>query len=164
MTSQTEKTIIDIIHNVRSLHNVGSIFRTAEAIGIKQIYLTGITPSPLDILGRWENKFIKVSLGAEKTLAWKKLKSINKLMLKLKKDDFKIVAIEQDKKSHQAAWLKKKLIKNRRVVVVVGSETKGLEQEILEKVDFILEIPMKGQKESLNVAVAFGVGVYLLFD
>lgn len=152
--------MIAILDNIRSLHNVGSIFRTADAAGVKKLYLTGITPGPLDRFGRPIKQLVKVSLGAEKTIKWEKAKSAGVLIDKLKKQGYKIFAVEQDKKSipyyrarHQASGIKK-------IALVFGNEVRGLSPAILKKADKILEIPMRGRKESLNVSVAFGIIVY----
>ena len=91
--------MIVILHNIRSLHNVGSIFRTADAVGIKKIYLCGITPAPVDKFGRLRQQLTKVSLGAEHYVEWEKVKAVSKLIDKLKKQKYKIFAIEQSKKS-----------------------------------------------------------------
>ena len=93
--------IVVLLHNIRSLHNVGSIFRTADAAGISKIYLCGITPTPLDRFGRPVLQLTKVALGAEKSVPWEavRISAETKLMDKLKKDGYKILAIEQSKKS-----------------------------------------------------------------
>ena len=91
--------MIVVLHNIRSIHNVGSIFRTADALGVKKIYLTGVTPSPLDEFGRSRQQFIKVSLGAEKTVDWERVISPVKLINKLEKDGFLFFAVEQSDKS-----------------------------------------------------------------
>ncbi|MDI6717852.1 MAG: TrmH family RNA methyltransferase [Patescibacteria group bacterium] len=163
--------MIAVLHNIRSLHNVGSIFRTADAAGIEKIYLCGITPGPKDIYGRPQTQFTKVSLGAEDYLLWEKSKSALTVIKKLKKTGCKILAIEQSKNS--VPYYSLKTYKSRRqsietpaeaselkslkTALVVGNEVKGLTKSILNEADEILEIPMFGKKESLNVAVAFGI-------
>ncbi len=153
---------IIILYNIRSLHNVGSIFRTADAANIKKIYLCGITPSPLDICGKTRTQLSKVSLGAEKYVEWEKINSTIRLINKLKKDKYKIFAIEQSKKSMPYYKLSKSYILNSKFCLILGNEIKGLPLSILKKANKILEIPMKGKKESLNVAVAFGIVVFHL--
>ena len=155
--------MIVILHNIRSLHNVGSIFRTADAAGVEKIYLCGITPKPIDELGRSRQQLTKVSLGAEKYIKWEYIKNTNRLIDKLKKERYKIFAIEQSKKSIPYYSLKVKNYKLK-VALVVGNEVKGLPKSILNKADKILEIPMYGKKESLNVAVAFGIIVFYLIN
>jgi tRNA G18 (ribose-2'-O)-methylase SpoU len=157
------------------MHNVGSIFRTADAAGVEKIYLCGITPAPTDRFGRPVSKITKVSLDAEKWVTWEKVGQTTMIIDKLKRDGFKIYAIEQSKKSVPYYKLKVKSEKLK-VALILGSEMKGLSQSILKRADKILEIPMRGAmvrqahhprnikrgKESLNVAVAFGIVVFNL--
>ena len=164
--------MIVILHNVRSSHNVGSIFRTADAVSVKKIYLCGITPGPVDKFGRLRQPLLKVSLGAEKYVKWEYCKSTNRLIDKLKRDGYKIFAVEQNKKSIPYYRVKcpaksearrrrqKSNVGCKKVTFVLGNEIKGLPLSILKKADKIFEIPMKGKKESLNVAVAFGIVVF----
>ena len=156
--------MIVILHNIRSLHNVGSIFRTADAVGIKKIYLCGITPAPVDKFGRLRQQLTKVSLGAEHYVEWEKVKVVSKLIDKLKKQKYKIFAIEQNKKSIPYFKVPKSYILNSKFCLILGSEVKGLPPAILNRVDKILEISMKGKKESLNVGVAFGITIFHLIN
>lgn len=161
--------MIVILHNIRSSHNVGSIFRTADAIGVEKIYLCGITPAPIDRYGRPDEKIAKTALGAEKYVAWEKTSSIVRLIKKLKNPPagggYKIFAIEQDKKAidlfkfspHSRGGARAS-----KIAILLGEETTGIPSKILKLCDKILEIPMKGKKESLNVSVAFGVAGYQL--
>ncbi|MFH0712294.1 MAG: TrmH family RNA methyltransferase [Candidatus Jorgensenbacteria bacterium] len=156
------KEIAVVLHNIRSVHNVGSIFRTADAAGVKKVYLCGITPTPLDKFGRLRKDFIKVSLGAEKSVAWEKTGSTSRILEKLKKEGYGIFAVEQARNSVPYHKLR---TKNRKLVLVLGNEVNGLPPSILTRADKVLEIPMRGKKESLNVAVAFGIAVYgLLYN
>ncbi|TSD03156.1 MAG: tRNA/rRNA methyltransferase SpoU [Parcubacteria group bacterium Athens0714_16] len=145
-----------ILHDIRSNHNVGSIFRTADAVGVSKIFLTGYTPAPVDRFGRDVNEISKTALGAEKNIEWKKVKSISTLIKKLKKDDFLIIGVEQSKKSVDY----KKIKTNSSTVFIFGNEVKGISKSILDKCDVITEIPMKGKKESLNVSVSAGVVLF----
>lgn len=145
-----------ILHNIRSLHNVGSIFRTADAAGVSKIYLTGYTPAPHDKLGRLEQNFAKSALGAEKFVEWSKTKNIGPLLSKLKKQGVQIVAVEQD----AASTIYSKFKPKRSIALILGNEVAGLNRSILKKCDAILEIPMRGQKESLNVSVAAGIVLF----
>ena len=177
--------MIVILHNIRSLHNVGSIFRTADAAGVEKIYLCGITPAPVDIFGKPRQQLTKVSLGAEKYVRWERIKSTTKLIDKLRQDGYKIFCVEQSKKSIPYYRLSKQLsyaddrqrrIVNRKIALVLGNEIKGLPASILKRADKILEIPMQEAmvrqahhprhlgrgKESLNVAVAFGIVAFHL--
>ena len=151
-----------ILHNIRSLHNVGSIFRTADGAGIQKIYLTGYTPLPVDELGRPRREFTKVSLNAEKNVSWEHLRSLPVLLRRLQKNGYNIWAVEQSPKS---VSLKKVTVsgdKLTKVVLLMGNEVRGSSPAILEHADRIIEIPMFGKKESLNVSVAFGVVAYFL--
>lgn len=168
--------MVVILYNIRSLYNVGSIFRTADAAGIEKIYLCGVTPAPIDSFGRPRQQLIKVSLGAEHYVKWEKVKAISKLIDKFKKEKYKIFAIEQSKKSTPYYKIPKSYILNPKFCLVLGNEVNGLPASILKRSDKILEIPMRGAmvrqahhprhtgrgKESLNVAVAFGIVVFKL--
>lgn len=154
--------MVAVLHNIRSTYNVGSIFRTADAAGCEKIYLCGFTPAPIDRFGRAVSKISKVALGAEKWVAWEKIEETWRLVDELKKEGYQIFAIEQSKKSipyHKVKLSKKDLAK---VVLIVGGEIKGLPPSILRRANKILEIPMYGKKESLNVAVAFGIVAFHL--
>ncbi|MEW6408005.1 MAG: RNA methyltransferase [Patescibacteria group bacterium] len=136
-----------VLHNIRSRFNVGAIFRTADAAGINKIYLCGITPAPP------HPKINKVALGAEKFIPYEKHWQTGRLIKKLKKEGHQILALEQSKKS--APYFKLK--PNSKAALILGNEIKGLPPKILRQADKILEIPMRGKKESLNVAVACGI-------
>ena len=136
-----------ILHNIRSRFNVGAIFRTADAAGINKIYLCGITPSPP------HHKIDKVALGAQKSILFEKYSQTVKLLKQLKSQDFQIIALEQSKKSIPYYKFKSKFP----LALVLGSEVKGLPLKILKLCHKIVEIPMHGKKESLNVAIACGV-------
>ncbi len=150
------KDIYLILHNIRSTHNVGSIFRTADASGVKKIYLCGYTPTPIDRFGRKRKDVAKVALGAEETVEWKHEKSIGDLINRLKNENVKVVAVEQDKNSISY----KDFILEKDTAFILGEERNGVEKEILSKCDAVVEIPMKGEKESLNVSVATGVVLF----
>lgn len=154
--------MIAILHNIRSLHNVGSIFRTADAAGIEKLYLCGITPAPIDRFGAVRPQLAKVSLGAELTVAWEKISSAGRVIEKLYKDGFRVLAIEQDARA--IPYYRARIPKNAhaKTALLLGAEVKGLPKSLLKKCDTILEIPMHGKKESLNVAVAFGIAAFHL--
>jgi len=154
-----------ILYNIRSAHNVGSIFRTADAAGISKLYLCGYTPAPVDEYGLVRSRIAKVALGGEKTVPWEKIFSVARLIARLRQEGKKIFAVEQSKKSvpYQRLHLSKKQLTS--AVLVMGNEVKGLPAGVLNRVDKILEIPMFGKKESLNVAVAFGIVAFgLVFN
>ena len=149
-----------ILHNVRSLHNVGSVFRTAEAAGVAKIYLTGYTPSPLDEMGRMRKEIAKTALGAENLVPWEKVVSLPNLLKRLKKERIYIVGLENalgaiDYRKYKAHFP---------CALILGNEVRGLSPAILKKTDAVISIPMRGRKESLNVSVAFGVAVYKIFE
>lgn len=154
--------LVAVLHNIRSLHNVGSIFRTADGASIKKIYLCGITPAPVDVFGKPIQKLTKVSLGAEKSVEWEKVFSTARLIKKLKKDGYKVLAVEQSKNSVPLNKIPKSYILNSRFCIIVGNEVNGLPSSVLKLADKILEIPMRGNKESLNVSVAFGIAAYYI--
>ncbi|MBI3888314.1 TrmH family RNA methyltransferase [Candidatus Nomurabacteria bacterium] len=156
MTKKQENILI--IHNVRSVQNVGAMFRTADAAGIDKIYLTGYTPTPLDRFGRKRGDLAKSALGAEEFVSWEQKKSILPLLAKLKKDKFTVIAVEQDKNSVDYKTLR--LRSGQGNVFIVGAEVTGIPKNILEKCDIIAEIPMLGKKESLNVSVACGIALF----
>ncbi|MDD5547683.1 MAG: TrmH family RNA methyltransferase [Candidatus Pacebacteria bacterium] len=156
--------MILILHNIRSLYNVGSIFRTADAAGAEKIYLCGITPEPTDRFGKYRQQLTKVSLGAEKTVKWEKAVSAARIIDKLKKEGFEILAVEQDKKSIPYYQWKPaaKVTDKNKFALILGNEVEGISKSIIKKADKILEIPMHGKKESLNVSVSAGIIMFAL--
>lgn len=155
-----------ILHNIRSLHNLGSILRTAEGAGTDKIFLTGYTPSPFDRFGKIRKEVAKTALGAERLVDFEKRLNISDLIQKLKKEKFFIVSLEQDKNAVSykkfTAMYRGKLKSKRGVVLILGNEVRGLLPSVLEKSDAIIEIPMFGKKESLNVSVAAGIALFEL--
>ena len=148
-----------ILDDIRSVFNVGSIFRTADALGVDGLFLCGTTPTPLDRFGRVRNDLAKVALGAEKNIVWKYAKNITTVLKMLKKEKFQIIAIEQDRRSVDIQKVKAK----NSVALVLGNEVDGIDKKVLKCADVIAEIPMHGKKESLNVGVAFGIAGYVIF-
>ncbi len=157
-----------LLPDIRSAYNVGSIFRSADCFGVEKIYLYGTTPTPVDRFGKSnsgaQKEISKTALGAEKYIPWEYITSINKFLKKIKEENFIIVCIEQDKKSITLEnFLKnKKLKKIENILIIFGNEIEGVEKEILKKTDYIVEIPMQGNKESLNVSVCAGLIMYIL--
>jgi 23S rRNA (guanosine2251-2'-O)-methyltransferase len=153
-------TISLILCNIRSVHNVGSIFRTADCAGVSKIYLCGYTPAPIDRFGRKRADFAKVSLGAEENLKWESVFDSAALIKKLKSKGMQIVAVEQASNSidYKDVELKSP------AAIVYGNEVTGVPKEILELSDVIAEIPMRGSKESLNVSVSVGVSLFRFID
>lgn len=156
----TEKDIHVLFHNIRSAHNIGAMFRTADAIGVGHIFITGYTSSPLDRFGRPVAEIAKTGLGAEMTLAWTYEKDPYKVISTHKENGYKLIGIEQDERSLDY----KDLIPPTRSLIVVGSEVEGIDPSLRDVCDSLIEIPMVGMKESLNVSVAFGIALFRLFD
>jgi 23S rRNA (guanosine2251-2'-O)-methyltransferase len=144
------KSFSVVIDNIRSLENVGSVFRTSDALGVDKIYICGISPTPKN------EKLAKTALGAEKTVAWEYHKQTGRLVKKLKEQGVFVVALEQAEKSVSLEKFKPKFP----MALVVGHEIKGVSLSALKLSNAIIEIPMHGQKESLNVSVAFGIAAY----
>lgn len=141
-----------VLENIRSLHNVGSIFRTADGAGFEKIFLTGYTGTPPD------RRIEKVSLGAEEFIKWEKDENPIDCIEKLKKDGFSVFALEQTSDSKNI--LEMDFSKYEKVVLIFGNEVDGVSTELLALSDQALEIPMYGQKGSLNVSIAAGVAMY----
>ncbi len=172
-----QKEIVAVLQNIRSVHNVGSIFRTADAAGIAKLYVTGMTPTPLDRFGAVRKDFHKVSLGAERSVPWEYIRSATALFRKLRKDGYKIWAVEQAKNStpyHKMSGIR--MHPQIRIALIFGNEVRGIPPSLLSRADAILEIPMRGAmvrqahhprrtgrgKESLNVSIAFGIVAFRL--
>lgn len=153
-----------ILDNIRSAHNVGSIFRTADAVGISKIYLIGTTPDPIDRFGRPQKEIAKTALGAEQTILWEHSKDVFSVLEKYP-NYFKI-ALEQSKNSIDYKKIKQKdnPLAGTGNIIILGAEVTGLTKEVISKCDIVAEIPMKGEKESLNVSVAFGVFIFRFLD
>lgn len=149
-----------VLHNIRSTHNVGSIFRTADAAGVAKVILCGYTPSPTDRFGRERSDIAKVALGAEKSLPWEYAEDTTHCLEDLRSQGYFIAVLEQDAAAQNI--LEYSLPTDRSVALVLGNETEGISEEILKLSDVILEIPMHGTKESLNVSVAAGVALFTL--
>lgn len=160
MTNTNKPQVVVVLNNIRSNENVGSIFRTCDAAGVSKIFLCGYTPAPLDRFGRPNKALTKASLGAEKSVEWQKAENLVEIIERLKIEKFKIIGIEQDKRS-----VNYNLISNLpdgeagdcNLAFVFGNEVDGLSKEDLALCDVVAEIPMRGKKESLNVAVSVGV-------
>lgn len=156
------KNVVLVLDNIRSVHNVGSIFRTADASGINKIYICGTTPAPIDRFGRKRSDIHKSALGAEENIKWEYFKTTAEVVDKLKSSNkkFSIVALEQSNKS--VDYKKVKVSGN--TAIILGNEVDGIADEILAKCDTIAEIPMMGKKESLNVSVATGVFLFRIMN
>lgn len=149
---------IAILDNLRSVHNVGSIFRTSNAVGIDTIILCGTTPTPIDKWGDRRKDFAKVALGAEDSIVWEYVESTKDAVEKLKQEGFYCIALEQGEGS--VDYKSVEVSNKNNVAFIIGNEVEGVTEEILQLCDVLAEIPMLGTKESLNVTIAFGIGVY----
>jgi len=138
-----------ILDNIRSMYNIGSVFRTADAFRIEKIYLCGITASPP------HKEIRKTALGATESVDWEYVKEIGDLILKLKSENFKVLAIEQTEGSQNLSEFN--LIPDEKYAIVFGNEVDGVQQEVINQSDFCLEIPQAGTKHSLNVSVCAGI-------
>lgn len=154
--------VVAVLDNIRSVYNVGSIFRTANAAGFDKIILCGITPTPLDKKGRRRSDFAKVALGAEESVSWEYQEKVEGALTELKKDGCYCVAIEQDETA--VDYKEVSLEGKTTVAFVIGAEVEGMNKDTLALCDVIAEIPMLGSKESLNVTIAFGIAVYRILD
>lgn len=141
-----------LAHNIRSMHNIGSIFRACDGAGVGKVYLTGYTACPP------RREIAKVALGAENAVAWEYRKDPTLLVDELKKEGVQVIALERAKKSADIRKFKPK----KPFCLIVGNEVDGVEKELLKRADTVVQIPMRGQKESLNVSVAFGIAIYRL--
>ncbi len=151
-----------VIDNVRSVMNVGSMFRTANALGIGRVILSGIAPGPLDRFGVPRKDFAKVSLGAEQSVTWEHVPETLALVETLRAEGWHVIALEQDPRAEDYKEIK--LEGFEKVALLVGPEVEGVSRAVLDRVSCIAEIPMKGSKESFNVSVAFGIAGYRFFD
>ncbi len=155
------REIIVVLHSIRSLHNVGSIFRTADGAGVSKLYLCGITPTPLDRFGKMRPELAKVALGAERNVPWEHSVSTARIVKRLKAKGYHIFALEQAKDS--VVYDSPKVLRGaKKIALILGDEVRGIPPSILKLSDMILEIPMYGKKESLNVSVAFGIAAFAL--
>lgn len=141
-----------LLHNVRSAHNVGSIFRTADAAGVERIFISGYTPVPVDRFGRVQKKIAKTALGAEKSVPWEHHFPVSRLINDLR-NRYEVVGVEQD--SHARDY--RTFVVKKPTVFIFGNEVHGLSRALRKKCDTLVEIPMRGTKESLNVSVAAGI-------
>lgn len=160
MKETKEISNILILPDIRSAINVGAIFRTADAVGIDKVYLVGTTPRPTDQFGRIQKDIAKSALGAETWVPWEYKEKIVPLINSLKKKGYEIVALEQDEKSIDY----RKYKKASKIVFILGPEVSGLNKNILKYCDKVIEIPMHGKKESLNVSVATGVALFRILQ
>jgi tRNA G18 (ribose-2'-O)-methylase SpoU len=156
--------IILIAHNLRSTHNVGSLLRTAEGLGVERVYLTGYTPYPVQkndprlphLARKTDKQITKTALGAEKLVKWQHQDELDDLIEQLRRENFTIIALEQGPNAVKLSDFKPP----EKIALIVGREVEGIEPEILKQCDRIVKIPMLGQKESFNVVQAAAMALY----
>lgn len=144
-----------IAHNIRSLHNVGAIFRSADAFALERLYLTGYTPTPP------RKEIAKVALGGEDRVEWEPREDVLSLIADLKKEGFKVVALENAPGSTDLSAFAENADLTK-TALVLGSEVEGVPADVLAACDAAVEIPLPGKKRSLNVSVATGVALFVL--
>ena len=152
----TKTPIIVVLDNIRSLNNVGSVFRTSDAFLIEKIYLCGITAIPPN------REIHKTALGATESVDWEHKEDTLALVKKLKSEGIVVAAIEQAESSIMLD--KFSLESNKKIAIVFGNEVKGVQQEVVSESDYCVEIPQKGTKHSLNISVSCGVVLWDLYQ
>lgn len=154
------KNCVLVLENLRSVENTASIFRTAEGLGVFKIILVGTTPAPVDRFKRKRKDFAKVSLGAEEMMPWEYYADSSEPILTLKAGGFQIISLEL---THDSTPLQKASA-GRKFALIVGNEVEGVSSYSIRSSDLIVEIPMLGRKESLNVSVSTGIALYELLQ
>ena len=150
-----KKPLVVVMDNIRSMHNVGSVFRTADAFLISGICLCGFTPQPP------HRDIHKTALGATDSVEWEYVEDTLELVEKLKEEKIKVLAIEQAEKSTMLQDFS--IIQNQKYAVIFGNEVKGVQQKVVSESDYCIEIPQLGTKHSLNISVSVGVVLWDLF-
>jgi len=156
--------IIVIAHNIRSAHNIGSIFRTCEGFGVSKIIISGYSPYPKlendtrlpHLVEKLTNQIHKSALGAESLVAFEYQKDLN--LNALREDGYVIIGLEQDKRSIPVNEYRT----TKKIVLILGEEVNGITEDLRDQCDELIEIPMSGKKESFNVSVAAGIALYAL--
>lgn len=159
-----DREIVVIAHNIRSAHNIGSLLRTCDAMGVKEVILSGYTPYPKarhddrlpHIADKVNGQIVKTALGAEKSQSWRHAPVIGEVLEKASKDGYTLCSLEQSKGSIALDKFKPP----KKAALILGNEVAGLEKAVLDKSDYIVEILMLGQKESLNVIQAAAIALY----
>ena len=148
--------LIIVLDDIRSLNNIGSIFRTCDAFKIEKIYLCGITATPPN------RKITKTAIGSTESVEWLYFDKINDLILNLKNQGFKIWAIEQTENSKTLSQMEV-IESNKKHVLIFGNEIDGVKQEVINNCDDVVEINQYGTKHSLNVSIAAGIVIWNFF-
>jgi 23S rRNA (guanosine2251-2'-O)-methyltransferase len=145
-----------LLDNIRSAWNVGSILRSADGFGFSHAYLCGITPTPD------HEAVTKTSLGAEDSVAWSYHRDAVRLIKGLKAEGWKVYGLEEDARALEISHAKRVHYADQREVLIVGNEVTGIDSDLLDLCDQIFYIPMRGEKKSFNVAIAFSIAAYAL--
>lgn len=145
---------VAIAENIRSLHNVGAIFRAADGAGVSWVFLAGLTGCPP------RTEIAKVALGAEDAVSWQHVWNVDFLLKRLKRDGYQLVALERCEGACPLPQFRPQWP----LALMVGNEVSGLTQRALRHADAVVDIPMRGSKKSLNVSVAFGVAAFRLAE
>ena len=146
----TPPRLVVVAHNIRSMANVGSLFRSADAFGVAKIFLCGYTGIPP------RNEIAKVALGAETWIPWEHAKLTHRVVERLQREGYTVVALECTKQSVPLS----RLPATKKIALIVGNEVQGVSKPILKRAEVVAHIPMLGKKESLNVGVAAGCALY----
>jgi tRNA G18 (ribose-2'-O)-methylase SpoU len=144
-----------VLDNVRSLHNVGSVFRASDAFLVEAVYLCGITATPPHA------EIHKTALGAEDSVAWKYFENTADAVEELKRNNYRIAAVEQ---AENSVSLENLALTNEKYAAVFGNEVRGVDQQVMDRCDFCIEIPQFGVKHSLNISVAAGIVIWEFFN
>jgi 23S rRNA (guanosine2251-2'-O)-methyltransferase len=163
---QKHRSIVLVAHNLRSCHNVGSLLRTAEGLGVDGVICTGYTPYPLadkdtrlpHLAQKQHRQISKTALGAEEFVSWSHDADVAVVFARLRSQGYKIVALEQAAGSVSLPDFRPP----EKLALVVGREADGIEPEVLTGCDYVVEIPMRGQKESFNVVQAAAMALYAI--
>ena len=145
-----------LLSNIRSAHNVGAIFRTADGAGVAKIHLGGYTPAPIDRYGRVVDEIQKTSLGATDTVQWEEATDEKSLIETLKSEGFHIVAVEQNERA--IVYTEHQITKP--TLFIFGNEIDGVSNGLISLSDEVIQIPMHGKKESLNVSTTAGIVLF----
>lgn len=160
------KNLCIIVHDIRSCYNVGSIFRTSEALGVDKLILTGYTPYPKSkddtrpphISDKIERQINKTALGTQGNIGWEHSADVFNTIDILKSEGYEIAALEQSENSIRLNEFKPPA----KLALILGNEVNGISQDVLRACDFVVEIPLRGKKESLNVASAAAIAIHLI--
>ena len=146
--SKKKDPIVVLLDNVRSLHNVGSVFRTCDAMAVEKLYLGGITAKPP------HREIQKTAIGATESVKWEHVESAESVVLKYKNLGYKIIAVEQ---TDNSTYLTKYKWNDEKTMIIFGNEVNGVQQNIIDMADLSIEIPQWGTKHSLNISVSAGI-------